>query len=212
MQRLEMLITIMLARERRAPADAAADGCTALAAALATLPSRPLELVADAVAALGIQFDVQKLEALKGELQELTEENRRILYESSVGDSEDRLQDMTLKLTSKQAEIAACLGELKHCFKSARKKLQIMAERQALIAEISQLEHAKEEMKAEFERLKSEILTATTVASRSTSSKWPRVVRSLDVEKQQRMTDLLRGWKLKESELAKLKLKLGASV
>jgi hypothetical protein len=191
-QRREVLIAIMLARERRAPADAAADGCTALAAALATLPSRPLELVADAVAALGIQFDVQKLEALKGELQELTEENRRILYESSVGDSEDRLQDMTLKLTSKQAEIAACLGELK----TAREKLQIQAERQALITEISQLEQAKEEMKAEFERLKTEILSATTV----------------DVEKQQRMTDLLRGWKLKECEFTKLKLKLGASV
>ncbi len=53
MQRLEVLVAVMLARERRAPADAAADGCTALATALATLPSRPLEMVADAVAALG---------------------------------------------------------------------------------------------------------------------------------------------------------------
>jgi hypothetical protein len=52
-QRLEVLVAVMLARERRAPADAAADGCTALATALATLPSRPLEMVADAVAALG---------------------------------------------------------------------------------------------------------------------------------------------------------------
>ncbi len=44
----------MLARERRllAPADTAADGCTELAAALATLPSGLLEMVADAVAAL----------------------------------------------------------------------------------------------------------------------------------------------------------------
>jgi hypothetical protein len=52
-QRLEMLIAVMLARERRAKAQTVADGCTALAAALATLPSRPLEMVADAVAALG---------------------------------------------------------------------------------------------------------------------------------------------------------------
>ena len=53
MQRLEVIIAVMLARERRAPADAAADGCTELAAALATLPSRPLEMIAEAVAALG---------------------------------------------------------------------------------------------------------------------------------------------------------------
>jgi hypothetical protein len=59
-QRLEVLVAIMLARERRAPADAAANGCTALAAALATLPSRPLEMVADAVAALGFQLDVER--------------------------------------------------------------------------------------------------------------------------------------------------------
>ena len=48
MQRLEVLVAIMLARERYAP-----DGCTALAAALAPLPSRPLEMIADAMAALG---------------------------------------------------------------------------------------------------------------------------------------------------------------
>ncbi len=53
MQRLEVLVAVMLARERRTPADATADGCTKLAAALATLPSRPLEMVAEAVAALG---------------------------------------------------------------------------------------------------------------------------------------------------------------
>ncbi len=52
-QRLEVLVAVMLARERRAPADDAADGCTELAAALATLPSRPLEMIAEAVAALG---------------------------------------------------------------------------------------------------------------------------------------------------------------
>jgi hypothetical protein len=40
-------------RERRSSADTAADRCTELAAALAALPSRPLEMVADAVAALG---------------------------------------------------------------------------------------------------------------------------------------------------------------
>ena len=44
---------MMLARERRALADDAADGCTELAAALATLPSGVVEIVADAVAALG---------------------------------------------------------------------------------------------------------------------------------------------------------------
>jgi hypothetical protein len=42
------------ANPRRARAgDADADGCTPLAAALAALPSRPLEMVAEAVAALG---------------------------------------------------------------------------------------------------------------------------------------------------------------
>ncbi len=60
MQRLEVLIAGMLARERRSPADAAAAGCTALAAALAALPSRPLEMVAEAVAALGFQLDVER--------------------------------------------------------------------------------------------------------------------------------------------------------
>ena len=44
----QVLIAMMLARER-----ADADGCTALAASLAALPSRPLEMVAEAVAALG---------------------------------------------------------------------------------------------------------------------------------------------------------------
>ncbi len=53
MQRLEMLVSVMLARERRWPADTAADGCTKLAAALATLPSGVFAIVADAVAALG---------------------------------------------------------------------------------------------------------------------------------------------------------------
>ena len=53
LQRLEVLIAVMLARERRAPTDTAADGCTPLAVALAALPSRPLEMVAAAVAAFG---------------------------------------------------------------------------------------------------------------------------------------------------------------
>jgi hypothetical protein len=53
LQRLEVVVAVMLARERRWHADtAAADGCTELAAALAALPSRLLELVADAVVAL----------------------------------------------------------------------------------------------------------------------------------------------------------------
>ena len=52
MQRLEVVIAVMLARERRWHADTAADGCAELAAALAALPSRPLETLADAVVAL----------------------------------------------------------------------------------------------------------------------------------------------------------------
>jgi hypothetical protein len=52
-QRLEVLVAVMLARERRVLADAEAGGCTALAAALATLPSGVLQIVADAMAALG---------------------------------------------------------------------------------------------------------------------------------------------------------------
>jgi hypothetical protein len=64
-QRLEVLVAVMLARERRARARSvqrrsplllrgrASDSCTELAAALGTLPSGLLELVADAVAALG---------------------------------------------------------------------------------------------------------------------------------------------------------------
>jgi hypothetical protein len=44
----------MLARERSAPADAVASRCTALAAALVSLPSRPLDIVGDALAALGV--------------------------------------------------------------------------------------------------------------------------------------------------------------
>ena len=52
MQRLEVLVAVMLARERHAPAGDAF-GCTELAAALATSPSGLLAMVADAVAALG---------------------------------------------------------------------------------------------------------------------------------------------------------------
>ena len=52
LQRISVFIAVMLARERHLHADTAADGCTELAAALAALPSRPLELVADAVVAL----------------------------------------------------------------------------------------------------------------------------------------------------------------
>jgi hypothetical protein len=48
-QRLEVLVAVMLARERRALADAEDGGCTELAAALATLPSGLLEMVADAL-------------------------------------------------------------------------------------------------------------------------------------------------------------------
>ena len=51
MQRLEVLIAVMLARERRASTDALVDGCTELAAALATLPSGLLEIVTDAAVA-----------------------------------------------------------------------------------------------------------------------------------------------------------------
>jgi hypothetical protein len=52
MQRLGVLVAVMLARERRAPT-AAADSCTALAAALGALPSGVFGMVAEAVAALG---------------------------------------------------------------------------------------------------------------------------------------------------------------
>ncbi len=51
-QRLGGLVPLMIARERRAPT-AAADGCTALAAALGTLPSGVVGMVRAAVAALG---------------------------------------------------------------------------------------------------------------------------------------------------------------
>ncbi len=49
------MATLMLARERPAPAGAAAAGCTALAVALTWqwLLSRPLEIIAEVVAALG---------------------------------------------------------------------------------------------------------------------------------------------------------------
>ena len=53
MQRLEVLVAVMLARERRALADAQDGGCTELAAALATLPSGVFEMIGEAVAALG---------------------------------------------------------------------------------------------------------------------------------------------------------------
>ncbi len=50
-QRLEVLVAVMLTRERRILGQ---DGsCTELAVALATLPSGVLAIVADAVAALG---------------------------------------------------------------------------------------------------------------------------------------------------------------
>ena len=52
----------MLARERRRHADTAAGGCTELAAALAALPSRPLEMVADAVVALDCDDDDDEAE------------------------------------------------------------------------------------------------------------------------------------------------------
>jgi hypothetical protein len=71
-QRLEVLVAVMLARERRILADAEAGGCTALAAALATLPSGVIEIVANAVAALGAQLaagdrsDLAKVQRLFG--------------------------------------------------------------------------------------------------------------------------------------------------
>ena len=46
-------------RKRRSPADTAAGDCTELAAELATLPSRPFEMVADALA--DVPVDVQRL-------------------------------------------------------------------------------------------------------------------------------------------------------
>ncbi len=53
MQRLEVHVAVMLARERRAPEDDAADFCTETQEALDTLPSGFfVEMVAEAVAAL----------------------------------------------------------------------------------------------------------------------------------------------------------------
>ena len=53
MQRLNVLVAVMLARERRIIADREDGGCTALAAALGALPSGVFAMVAEAVAALG---------------------------------------------------------------------------------------------------------------------------------------------------------------
>ncbi len=61
MQRLAVMVAVMASRERRAPTRthartrtlAAADGRSALAAALGALPSGVLMMVAEAVAALG---------------------------------------------------------------------------------------------------------------------------------------------------------------
>ena len=50
--RHDVLVAVMLSRERRPPTDAA-DGCTLLAASLAALPSHTLKMIAEAVAALG---------------------------------------------------------------------------------------------------------------------------------------------------------------
>ncbi len=50
--RFDVLVAVMLSRERRAPTEHA-DGCAPLAASLAALPSGLMELVAEAVAALG---------------------------------------------------------------------------------------------------------------------------------------------------------------
>jgi len=55
-QRLEVLIAVMLARERLA----AAGGGTPLAAALASLSSGPLSMIADAVAALGVPHEEEE--------------------------------------------------------------------------------------------------------------------------------------------------------
>ncbi len=66
----------MLARERCCLADAAADGCTALAAALATLPSGSLEKVADALAALGVECDVERPSGATRNLSSLPEVQR----------------------------------------------------------------------------------------------------------------------------------------
>lgn len=55
-KRNKVLVDMMLARERhnrRAPTVDEVDGCTELAAELASLPSRPLEMIADAMAKLG---------------------------------------------------------------------------------------------------------------------------------------------------------------
>jgi hypothetical protein len=71
-QRLEVLVAVMLARERRAPTAGGHDGCTPLAAALAALPSRPLEMIAEAVAALG-HVDIPLREGVRAPSRSITE-------------------------------------------------------------------------------------------------------------------------------------------
>ena len=66
-QRFEILVAVMLARERRcSPPDAAAESCSPLAAALTALPSLPLEMVAEALVALGFS-DVPAVSRLSRE-------------------------------------------------------------------------------------------------------------------------------------------------
>jgi hypothetical protein len=60
------MLALMLARERHALADAAPDGCTPLAAALAALPSGLLAMVAEALAAHALEPPLLQLKTLAG--------------------------------------------------------------------------------------------------------------------------------------------------
>ena len=66
-----------------------------------------------------------------------------------------------------------------------------------MVAEIFQVKREQAAREADLERLRMEILSATS---------------EFDIETDQLIADLARGWKLKELELAKLESKLEASV
>jgi hypothetical protein len=87
LQRLEVVIAVMLARERRRHADTAAAGCTELASALAALESRPLEMVADAVVALDCAE-----EGASGESRE-SSEGREDVEDDEDDEEEDAADD-----------------------------------------------------------------------------------------------------------------------
>ena len=102
-QRLEVLIAVMLARERRVPADTVADGCTALATELLRLPSRFLEMVADVVVALPTcQFYPDRRMMMGWHYPDLlsTGSRRRIVSSSESGSLLDNAEEPPIVLSS----------------------------------------------------------------------------------------------------------------